>query len=47
MDLNFSSDELAFQQEVREFLAEAWDADLESQVSSRATMRDGMVPRTL
>ena len=43
MDTRLNDDDLAFQQEVRQFLAEAWDADLQAMVSARPTMRDGMI----
>jgi alkylation response protein AidB-like acyl-CoA dehydrogenase len=43
MDTRFSEGDLAFQQEVRQFLAEAWDADLQARVNSTATMKEGMV----
>ena len=43
MDTRLNEDDLAFQQEVRQFLAEAWDADLQAMVSARPTMRDGMI----
>ena len=43
MDTRLNDDDLAFQQEVRQFLAEAWDADLQARVSAIPTMRDGMI----
>lgn len=43
MDTRLNEEDLAFQQEVRAFLAEAWDGDLQAQVSTRATMSEGMV----
>jgi alkylation response protein AidB-like acyl-CoA dehydrogenase len=43
MDTRFSEQDLAFQQEVRDFLAEAWDEDLQARVGNIATMKEGMV----
>ena len=43
MDTRLNEDDLAFQQEVRQFLAEAWDADLQAQVGAIPTMREGMI----
>jgi len=43
MDTSFSEQDLAFQREVREFLAEAWDAELQARVGNLETMKDGMV----
>ena len=43
MDTRLNEDDLSFQQEVRQFLAEAWDTDLQARVSERSTMRDGMI----
>ncbi len=43
MDTRFSEQDLAFQQEVRQFLAEAWDDALQAKVSNFNTMKDGMI----
>ena len=43
MDTRLNEDDLAFQQEVRQFLAEAWDADLQAKVGAIPTMREGMI----
>jgi alkylation response protein AidB-like acyl-CoA dehydrogenase len=42
MDTTLSEEDLAFQQEVREFLAEAWDEELGVRCNSRKTMKEGM-----
>ncbi len=43
MDTQLTDEELAFREEVRAFLAEAWDDELRARVSDTATMREGMI----
>lgn len=43
MDTQLNEEDLAFQQEVRQFLQEAWDDELQAQVSTIDTMKEGMV----
>ena len=38
MDTRMSEEDLAFRDEVRAFLAEAWDEALQAKVGNRATM---------
>jgi alkylation response protein AidB-like acyl-CoA dehydrogenase len=38
-----SEEDLAFRDEVRAFLAEAWDEALQAKVGNRATMKEGMI----
>lgn len=42
MDTRLSEQDLAFQQEVRHFLKEAWDKDLEAKVNNRSSMKEGV-----
>ena len=42
METRLSEADIAFQQEVREFLNEAWDKDLEAKVNNRSTMKEGV-----
>ena len=41
MDTRLSEDDLAFQVEVRQFLAEAWDKELAATYGNIATMKEG------
>ncbi|NQX89996.1 MAG: acyl-CoA dehydrogenase family protein [Halioglobus sp.] len=43
MDTRFNEQDLAFQKEVRQFLREAWDEDLQTRVQGTSTMKEGMV----
>jgi len=43
MDTRFSDEDLAFRDEVRQFLDEAWDEELQAMVGSLATMKAGML----
>ena len=43
MDTRLTEEEIAFRDEVRAFLAEAWDDELAAKVSTTATMREGMI----
>ena len=43
MDTKFSEADLAFRDEVRQFLAEAWTDELQQKAGTTATMREGMV----
>jgi len=43
MDTQLSADELAFRDEVRAFLAEAWDDELRAKVADHTTMKEGMI----
>jgi alkylation response protein AidB-like acyl-CoA dehydrogenase len=42
MDTTLSEEDLVFQQEVREFLAEAWDEEVAARCNSRETMKEGV-----
>ena len=42
METRLSEADIAFQQEVRAFLNEAWDKDLEAKVNNRSTMKEGV-----
>lgn len=43
MDTRFSEEDLAFQQDVRQFLQEAWDPELAARCHGVATMKEGVV----
>lgn len=43
MDTRFSEEDLAFQQDVRQFLQEAWDPELAARCHGLATMKEGVV----
>lgn len=43
MDTRFSEQDLAFRDEVRAFLAEAWDEELKARVGNLQTMKEGMI----
>ncbi|MEZ5502987.1 MAG: acyl-CoA dehydrogenase family protein [Halioglobus sp.] len=42
MDTRFSAEDLAFQAEVRQFLKEAWDQELQATCNNRETMKQGV-----
>ncbi|MFT4519524.1 MAG: alkylation response protein AidB-like acyl-CoA dehydrogenase [Halioglobus sp.] len=42
MDTQFNVEDLAFQAEVRAFLAEAWDSDLKAKAGNISTMKEGV-----
>jgi alkylation response protein AidB-like acyl-CoA dehydrogenase len=43
MDTRLSEEDLAFRAEVRQFLNEAWDTELQATCNNRATMKEGVV----
>jgi len=43
VDTRFSEQDLAFRDEVRAFLAEAWDEELKARVTDLQTMQEGMI----
>jgi len=43
VDTRFSEQDLAFRDEVRAFLAEAWDEELKARVGNLQTMKEGMI----
>jgi alkylation response protein AidB-like acyl-CoA dehydrogenase len=42
MDTSLSAEDLAFQAEVRQFLNQAWDAELAAKCNNRASMKEGV-----
>ena len=43
MDISFNDADLAFRDEVREFLAEAWDEELQAQYSFGGDLRKAAI----
>ena len=43
MDTRLTDEELAFRDEVRTFLAEAWDDELKAKIADHTSMKEGMI----